>query len=82
MQVGYLLHILSSLKLLHKNRKSFISPLIFQKIKAFINKLLCLSMPFFCKNGIPAIAHVGHLIYVSCFNSALQKMLIYFYEAS
>lgn len=79
-QVSHPLHMLSLMKILHNNKKSFISPLTFQRMRSLIINFPWQSTPFFWKNGIPVRAQ-SCLVYISSsFNSALQNMLIY--EAS
>lgn len=81
-QVGYLVYVLSLMKILHSNRKSFIAPLTFQRMRSLTINLPWQSTPFFCKNGIPLTAQCCLVYIFSCFNSPLQNMLIYLYEAS
>lgn len=81
-QLGYLLQMLSLMKILHNNRKSFLSLLTFRRMRSLIINFPWQSTPFFCKNGIPVRAQCCLVYISSCFSSASQNMLIYFYEAS
>lgn len=77
-QVGYLVHVLSLMKILHSNRKS----LTFQRMRSLTINFPWQSALFFCKNGILLRAQCCLVYISSCFNCALQNMLIYLYEAS